>query len=219
MILFPPAKINIGLNILRKRNDGFHEIASLMTPIGLCDIMEIVPSDHFSFRLSGIAIDGNEEDNLCIKAHRKLQSKRSFPEAQIHLMKIIPFGAGLGGGSSDAAYVMKGLNELFELGFTNEELKDFLSELGSDCPFFVDECSQYAEGRGEILSQMPIDLSSYYIKLINPGIHIGTAEAYSAVLPNANRQELKEVLDQPISMWKDSIENDFERSVFPLYPS
>lgn len=182
MILFPPAKINLGLNVLKKRDDGYHEVVSCMVEIPLTDILEILPSEQFSFEATGIQIEGDPANNLCVRAYQLLKSEHDIPPVSIHLRKIIPMGAGLGGGSSDATYVLKGLNELFSLGLTEDALERYAATLGSDCPFFVRGGAQMSTGRGEILQPIALDLSSYWIKLVYPQVHIGTAEAYQNVL-------------------------------------
>ena len=181
MILFPPAKINLGLNVLKKRDDGYHEIKSCMAEIPLCDVLEIVPSDAFEFVQTGLTIEGNNDDNLCVRAFRLMEEKYSVPPVYMHLRKIIPMGAGLGGGSADATYVILGLNKLFELNLKDETMEELASQLGSDCAFFVKGGVQMSEGRGEILSPMDADLSGLYLKLKYPQLHIGTGEAYSHV--------------------------------------
>lgn len=218
MILFPPAKINLGLKVLFKREDGYHEIESCMLPIPVCDVLEILPSDHFEFRMSGLLIDGDPEQNLCIRAFRLLQKDFGITNVYMHLQKNIPMGAGLGGGSSDAAYVLKGLNTFFGLNISNEKLKDLAACLGSDCPFFIDEVPQIANGRGEVLEAVKVDLSSYFIKVVHPEIHVGTAEAYQGVHFSTPDPTIKEILALPINEWNDKLLNDFEKSIFTKYP-
>jgi 4-diphosphocytidyl-2-C-methyl-D-erythritol kinase len=214
MILFPPAKINLGLNILFKREDAYHEIDSVMLPIPMYDVLEILPAEQFDFHQSGLTIDGGTSDNLCVKAYNLLKEKYTIPPVYIHLRKEIPMGAGLGGGSADAAYVLKGLNELFELNCSNEELESLALQLGSDCPFFIKNTAQVAKGRGEVLSPCQLDLKGYFLKIVNPGIHVGTKEAYAGVIFKDSKRDVKEIVEGPISAWKDELINDFERSVF-----
>src|SRR5690606_33994765 len=178
MILFPPAKINIGLNIVSKRTDGYHELESCMISIPLFDIIEIQPSKELKWMQSGLKIDSSIDDNLCIKAFRLLQTKYAIPNVTIHLRKQIPMGAGLGGGSADAAYVLKGLNKLFNLNISDQELANLAATLGSDCPFFIFDSAQMATGRGEILKSIALDLNGYHLVVIKPTIHINTKEAY-----------------------------------------
>ena len=181
MILFPPAKINLGLNVLEKRTDGFHEIKTCMVEIPFCDILEILPSETFTFKQTGLTVDGDTESNLCVKAYRLVEERYSVDPVYMHLRKNIPMGAGLGGGSSDAAYVIKGLNELFDLNIQDAEMEKLAAELGSDCAFFIKGGVQMSTGRGEILSPFDVNLEGFYLKLRYPSLHIGTAEAYGGV--------------------------------------
>lgn len=181
MILFPPAKINLGLNVLHKRNDGYHAIQSCMAEIPLYDVLEILPSESFSFVQTGLTVDGDPESNLCVKAYRLMEDRFSIPPVYMHLRKQIPMGAGLGGGSADATYVLKGLNTLFDLELSEENLEELAAELGSDCAFFVRGGVQMSEGRGEVLTPMDVSLQGLYLKLVYPFIHIGTGEAYANV--------------------------------------
>ncbi len=217
MILFPPAKVNLGLNVLSKRSDGFHEIETCMLEVPLCDVLEIQRSEEFSFKSSGLTIDAKTENNLCVKAFRLLEIEHNLTPVYIHLRKNIPMGAGLGGGSSDATYVLLGLNELFDLKLSNEQLENYASQLGSDCPFFVHGKVQLARGRGEKLEPLNLDLSGKYLKLINPEIHIGTAEAYSNVKIGEGNS-IEESLRSPIQCWKMTLNNSFESHAFEVYP-
>ena len=214
MILFPPAKINLGLHVLRKREDGYHDLDTCMVPIPLCDVLELLPSDQFEYHQTGLIIPGATDDNLCVKAYKLLKEEYNLSPIYMHLRKEIPMGAGLGGGSSDAAYVLTGLNTLFELKLSNSKLEEYAAKLGSDCPFFVKNEAQTARGRGEILSPCPLDLNGMYLKIINPGIHVGTKEAYDGVDPNPNAPTVSSILDQEIEEWKAQLKNDFETSVF-----
>jgi len=214
MILFPPAKINLGLHVLRKREDGYHDLDTCMVPIPLFDVLELLLSDQFEYHQTGLIIPGATDDNLCIKAYKMLKEEYNLPPIYMHLRKEIPMGAGLGGGSSDAAYVLTGLNTLFELKLSNSKLEEYAAKLGSDCPFFVKNEAQIARGRGEILSPCPLDLKGMYLKIINPGIHVGTKEAYDGVVPNPNAPTVASILDQEIEEWKTQLKNDFETSVF-----
>jgi len=218
MILFPPAKINLGLNILGKRPDGFHEIETCMYPINWTDVLELIPEDDFDFEQSGIIVDCAIEDNLCVKAFRLMQKIYSAPNVFMHLRKNIPMGAGLGGGSADAAYVLKGLNELFSLNLTSEKMKELASELGSDCPFFIDSVAQMAKGRGEHLSPLEIELGAFYIKIVYPGIHVSTKDAYAGVRFSELQIPLEGLIRQPIESWKHTLENSFESTVFTVNP-
>lgn len=218
MILFPPAKINLGLHILNKRNDGFHELETAMIPIPFTDILEILPADKFEFILSGIPIPGDIDSNLCVKAYLLMKEKYNISPIYIHLKKIIPMGGGLGGGSADASYILTGINTLFNLNLSNQVLEELASQLGSDCPFFIQNTPQIAKGRGEILSKTPIDLTRYYLKIVNIGIHVGTKEAFAGAQFSKNSKTVSEIVTQPISTWKSELENDFEKTVFRIYP-
>lgn len=217
MILFPPAKVNLGLNIHYKRDDGFHELTTCMVVIPINDILEVLPADELIWKQSGLAIDGNENDNLCVKAFRLIQERYQIPGAYIHLNKQIPMGAGLGGGSADATYVLLALNEIYQLNISRVELEEMAATLGSDCPFFVTNFAKVAKGRGEQLEDISLSLNGYYIKLINPGIHIGTGEAYSNV-HFSESTDFKGIIEGDISSWKTQLSNDFEVSAFKKYP-
>lgn len=214
MILYPPAKINLGLNILRKREDGYHDIDTCMVEIPFTDILEVTKSDSFEFLQTGIKISGAGGTNLCEKAYQLLQNEFEIGPVRIHLRKQIPVGAGLGGGSADATYTLLALNELFQLELSIQKLKQIASQLGSDCPFFVDGLPQIAQGRGEILSPVEHDLSNVYLVLFNPGIHVGTKEAYDGVSVSEDVVAVEEILQKPIEQWKELLKNDFESSVF-----
>lgn len=218
MISFPNCKINLGLNVISKRNDGYHEICSVMYPVEILDIVEVIKSDELKFTSSGLDIPGDIDGNLCVKAFKILQREYNIDPVHIHLYKNIPMGAGLGGGSSDGAYTLKLLNDLFELNISTEELKVYAAELGSDCAFFVEKFPQLASGRGEILEPFNVTLNGKTIILINDGTHISTQEAYSNITPKEPLQDIQEVLSLPISEWKNTLINDFEQGVFKNHP-
>jgi len=219
MILFPNAKINIGLNIVEKRADGFHNIETVFCPIGLSDVLEIVQSEEFGVQSSGIEIPDNAENNLCVKAYHLIKKDYDLPPVKIHLHKIIPIGAGLGGGSSDAAFFIKAIDELFELNLAWGEKHHYARQLGSDCSFFITNRPAFADGRGDNLETIKLSLRGYFILLIKPQIHISTAEAYSGVKPKKPGQSLEKLISElPITQWKQHIHNDFENSVFKNYP-
>ncbi len=220
MIVFPNAKINIGLNVVEKRDDGFHNIESIFYPvIELHDVLEIVKSESLSFTSSGIEIPGSVQSNLCLKAFELIQKDYAIPFVKIHLHKVIPIGAGLGGGSADAAFTLKVLNDLFELNLSNEKLIGYAQELGSDCAFFIENKPVYAYHKGDEFSEVDLSLDAYDIKIEYPNIHIGTAEAYAGIVPKLSDQNLKELVRTSIGNWKETIQNDFEQSVFPNHPS
>jgi 4-diphosphocytidyl-2-C-methyl-D-erythritol kinase len=218
MIIFPPAKVNLGLDVLFKREDGYHELETCMVAIPFTDILEIVPAEEFTFKQTGLVIASSSEDNLCVKAYRLMVEHFSIPPVYLHLRKMIPMGAGLGGGSADAAYVLRGIRDLFSLDVSNDELEKLAATLGSDCPFFITDSPKIAKGRGEVLSDCPLDLKGYWIKLINPGIHVGTKEAYSGIVFGNQKHSVKEIVEGPIENWKAALKNDFETSVFGLHP-
>jgi len=218
MIVFPNAKINIGLNVVEKRNDGFHNIESIFYPImDLFDVLEIVESKEFRFTSSGIEIPGEKDSNLCIKAYHLIREDFDIPFVNIHLQKNIPIGAGLGGGSADAAFMLKALNDLFCINLSNEILIDYAKKLGSDCAFFIENKPVYAFNKGDEFENVKLDLSKYEIKIEFPNIHIGTAEAYSGIVPVSSEINLKDLIQLPITDWKSSIKNDFEESVLPKH--
>lgn len=217
MVKFPNAKINIGLNILSKRSDGFHNISSCFYPIPFSDILEIVKADDFQFNSSGIEIPGDE--NLCIKAFELIKKDHAIGNVKIHLHKIIPIGAGLGGGSSNATFTLIMLSDLFSLELSDRQLENYAAKLGSDCPFFVKNQPVMASGTGTDLTSLNFSLTGKYLVLLSPGIHVSTAEAYSGVTPKINHDKLENTIAQePLSEWKNCIINDFEESVFALYP-
>jgi 4-diphosphocytidyl-2-C-methyl-D-erythritol kinase len=220
MILFPPAKINLGLKVLDKRTDGYHNIESVMFQIPFCDILEIVKSEEFSFKSTGLEISGNSNDNLCVKAYEILKNKFNVSPVSIHLHKIIPMGAGLGGGSSDGTYTLLILNQLFELNLSEQQLREFALELGSDCPLFVNDFPQIAKGRGELLEKIEVNLSGKYLYIINLGIHVSTKEAFQNLELNRfeKHQDFINLFKKDYSSWKNNLINDFEYSVFKLHP-
>lgn len=218
MILFPPAKINLGLHILFKRKDGYHELETGMIPIPFTDILEILPSEKFEFIQTGLSIPGDIKNNLCIKAYELMKDRFNIPPVYIHLRKIIPMGGGLGGGSADAAYILSGINTLFNLGISISKLEELASELGSDCPFFIQNIPQLAKGKGEIMSNLAVNLTGYYLKIVNIGVHVGTKEAYEGAKFSSNSKSISAIVQQPISTWKNELVNDFEKTVFEIYP-
>ena len=221
MIFFPNCKINIGLDVLRRRTDGFHDIETLMLPVTeLCDILEVVPAQGrgADFSQSGLAVDCPPETNLVIRAYGLMARRYGIGGARIHLHKIIPSGAGLGGGSSDAASTIKGLNKVFGLELGTEEMEALAAELGSDTPFFIRNEPQLARGRGEILTPYPSAIAGYRLVVVKPDIHISTAEAYAGVTPRTPSAPLSERLAGGPGAWKDVVENAFEASVFARHP-
>lgn len=222
MIFFPKAKINIGLRITGKRPDGFHNIETLFYPVSFCDALEFVISDEQSGKdtltTSGINTGCNPEENIVYKAISRLRQDHFFPILRIHLHKIIPAGAGLGGGSSDAATILKAVVKVFRLPVDKEELNNLALETGSDCPFFIDPVPSFASGRGEILVPVKPTLTGYFIVLANPGVGISTREAYQNCIPHVQSKSLPELSELPVERWKELIFNDFESYAFKKYP-
>ena len=221
MVLFPNAKINLGLNILRKRNDGYHELETIFYPIGLKDGLEIIENkkNKIVFSSSGLALNIDPEENIVVKAYRLLAADHSLPGLDIHLHKVIPFGAGLGGGSSDAAFLLKGLNDYFELGLFVSQQKRYAIKLGADCSFFLENKPAFACGIGEQLQNIDFSLSGYFIVLVKPPFGVGTKEAYAGIKPSLPKFSLLDSIKYPRDKWQNCIVNDFETSVFPLYPA
>ena len=221
MITFPNAKINLGLNIVERRQDGYHNIETVFYPISLCDILEVVPSatNDYTLYSSGIAVDALAENNLITKAYRLLQAEFNLLAVDVYFEKIIPFGAGLGGGSADSAFMLKMLNEIFELKLSDATLENYASRLGADCPFFIQNKPIFASGIGNIFDDINISLKGYYIVLIKPNIYVSTADAYAGVKPQKSAFSLFETIqEKPISEWKNRVVNDFEKTVFLKFP-
>lgn len=221
MIFFPNAKINIGLRVVAERGDGYHDIETAMFPVrGLCDALEIIKNDPEGvvFSSSGLECGCTAEKNLCVKAYETVKEKYDIGGVKIHLHKNIPMGAGLGGGSADAAFVIKGLNEIFGLGLSDDLLEEMAAMNGSDTPFFIRNIPAVATGRGEVLSPVGIDLSGKRLIIVKPDVSVSTASAYSEVVPREHSVPLKELLTQPAGCWRDSIFNDFEKPLFRWIP-
>lgn len=222
MVSFPNCKINIGLHITGKRPDGYHNLESIMVPVPWQDVLEIVPAEadqQTEFKSTGIRIFGSKENNLCLKAYELLLADFPLPPARFHLHKIIPIGAGLGGGSSDAALSLVMLNKMFNLKISDEQIENYAARLGSDCPFFLHNKPLYAFEKGDKFEQISLKTEGLFIVLIKPRIHVNTAEAYSWIKPVKRKASLKDLIQQPIESWKDHIENDFELPVFEKYPT
>jgi 4-diphosphocytidyl-2-C-methyl-D-erythritol kinase len=222
MIVFPKAKINLGLRITGKRDDGYHNIETLFYPVSLCDALEFVAvndsADKDSLTATGIPVGVDPDDNIIMKAVKKLREKHTFPGLKIHLHKAIPNGAGLGGGSSDAAYMLKSLNRHFALSLSEKDLRSIALEVGSDCPFFLDPDPAFATGRGELLEPISPVLSGYYLLLLNPGVGINTKEAYENCRPGISASSLPDLALHDLTEWKDLIINDFEDFAFRKQP-
>lgn len=225
MVVFPNCKINLGLNIIRKREDGFHDLETVFYPLHLNDALEVIRSPEHSgnggirFTQTGIPIPGDPANNLCVKAWHLL--RKDYPQlgsVDCHLHKVIPMGAGLGGGSADGAFMLQLLNQVFHLEIDPAELRNYALLLGSDCPFFIHNSPCFATGRGEIMEPFRIDLSAYKIVLVNPGIPISTAQAFDGIQPARPAVSLTRILQQPVQEWKQQLFNDFEKSLASAYP-
>lgn len=220
MIAFPNCKINLGLNILAKKEDGFHDLETVFFPINIYDVLELIPSQKNTTQLttSGISL-GESENNICLKAYYLIKNDYpGLPAIKIHLHKAIPLGAGLGGGSADGVESLQLINKKFSLNITENQLFDYALKLGSDCPFFLLNKPVFASGRGETLEPLRLSLSGYKIIIVNPGIHISTTEAFKNITPSIPKKRIKEIITQPIETWKKDLINDFEKSVFKTYP-
>jgi 4-diphosphocytidyl-2-C-methyl-D-erythritol kinase len=218
MICFPNCKINIGLYVTAKRPDSYHNIETIFYPVPLHDALEVIESDKNEFTQSGIDIPGNREANLCLRAYDILQRKFKLPPVKIHLHKVIPTGAGLGGGSSNAAFMIKLLNDTFSLKMDIPQMKQIAANLGSDCSFFIENTPVFATSKGDMFENIKFDLSNYHIVLSKPDLHISTPEAFSMIIPKCAPFLLKEISVAKISEWKDYVSNDFEKVVFNKFP-
>ena len=224
MIVYPNAKINIGLNVVEKRPDGYHNLETVFYPIGLQDILEIqeidtdVPACGYRLKVTGTVLDGSPDDNLVVRALKLLKRDFDIPPVSIGLYKHIPTGAGLGGGSADAAFTVKTLNERFKLGLTIQQMEDYCSQLGADCPFFIQDKPVFATGIGNVFHPVEVNLKYKQLVLVKPDIFVSTKDAYAKVKVQRPKKQLPELLAQPIETWKDTVVNDFEASVFSKYP-
>ncbi|WMJ71598.1 4-(cytidine 5'-diphospho)-2-C-methyl-D-erythritol kinase [Cytophagaceae bacterium ABcell3] len=216
MITFPNAKINVGLFVTEKRPDGFHNLETCFYPIPLHDTLEILLAPTFKFSTSGIPVEGPETQNLCVKAYQLLNEAYSLPPVHIHLHKVIPMGAGLGGGSSDAAFTIKLLNDIFDLNLTTAKMEEFAGKLGSDCPFFIRNKPVLATGKGTAFAPTTFSLHGKFLLLVYPDVHISTAQAYAAVKPAPPKIKLEQLL-APTPNWIEIV-NDFEQSVLSSNP-
>jgi len=219
VISFPGCKINIGLHILQKRFDGYHNIETLFYPVGLVDGLEIIPSrGKTMFSLSGLELPGKGKPNLCIKAYELLKKEYDLPPVKIHLHKKIPPGSGLGGGSSNAANTLLLLNRIFNLELDSEQLAGYARYLGADCAFFIYNKPMIGLNKGDVFDDANVNLEGYYIAIIKPKINIDTSEAYKKAIPCERRRSIKELIRQPVDEWRSTIENDFEKTIFLKHP-
>jgi 4-diphosphocytidyl-2-C-methyl-D-erythritol kinase len=218
MIVFPNAKINIGLNVVERRTDGYHNLETVFYPVKIQDALEVVVSDKLQFTSSGNVIPGNADDNLCLKAYNLIQKDFDLPPVNIHLHKNIPIGAGLGGGSADAGFFIKLLNEICGINLGTAAMEDYARELGADCAFFIGNKPVFAFEKGDKFEPLELDLSAFYLVLVMPPLHVSTAEAYSGVLPAQPSNDLKIMVKRPVEAWKNIVKNNFETSVFQHHP-
>ena len=214
MIIFPNAKINIGLNITERRPDGYHNLETIFYPVKITDVLEVIPADVLSFESSGLDIPGRMEDNLCIRGYQLLKKDHDLPPVKIHLHKHIPIGAGLGGGSADAAFFIKLMNEKFDLGLSVGEMQGYARTLGADCAFFIENKPVFAFEKGDEFESIRLDLSKYSLVLVMPPVQVSTAEAFRGVKPAMPKDSLMDLIYLPVTEWKKHIKNDFEESIF-----
>lgn len=226
MITFPTAKINLGLNVVERRPDGYHNLETVFYPVPLHDALEIHPMDEAfpspvacDLKVTNIPVEGDEQRNLVVRAYRLLSEDYTLPRVHAHLFKAIPTQAGMGGGSSDCAFMMKALNEMFSLGMTDEMMIRYAARLGADCPFFILNRPAYAEGIGERLEPIALDLSGWYLAVVRPSIPVSTKEAFALVKPRRPESHCRDIVGQPVETWRGQLVNDFEESVFAQYPA
>lgn len=218
MLTFANAKINLGLFLTEKRADGYHNLQTVFYPIRIHDVVELIDATETSMLIKGMEIPGDASDNICLKAFHTLQKDFNLPHQQIILLKKIPVGAGLGGGSADAAFLIKLVNQKFNLGLTDEQMEAYARPLGADCAFFIKNKPTYAFAKGDEFEELSLDLSAYYLVLVKPSVHVSTAQAYSKVNVKQPSSSLKDLIHLPLQDWQAHILNDFEPSVFAQYP-
>jgi len=221
MLVFPNAKLNLGLYVTGLRPDGFRNLESVFVPLPWSDALEVLPAPvgtETTLHLTGIPIPGDPATNLCRRAYELLRADCDLPSVQMHLHKVVPIGAGLGGGSADAAFALRALNELFSLNMPTEALESYARRLGSDCAFFIQNNPVFAHEKGDAFEEISLDLTGTACKVVYPGLHISTAEAYSRVTPRLPQHALREALAQPLETWRDTVSNDFEDALTPTYP-
>ena len=224
MITFPNAKINLGLNITKKRPDGYHNLETIFYPIPLEDALEVCPRQtagegKWSLAQSGLPVEGDPDKNLVVKAYKLLDEACGLPPTDIHLYKRIPSGAGLGGGSADAAFMLKLLNDTYALHLTDGQLEAYAAQLGADCAFFVRNRATFAEGIGNVFSPVDLSLAGWRLLLVKPDVFVSTRDAFARIRPRRPARSLKDIIKLPVEQWKDCMANDFEESVFPQFPA
>jgi 4-diphosphocytidyl-2-C-methyl-D-erythritol kinase len=218
MIVFPNAKINIGINIVSRRQDGYHNIETVFYPVRIYDVLEALPRSELTFHASGLGIPGSADENLCIRGYHLIAKDHQLPPLDIHLHKHIPIGAGLGGGSADAAFFIRLINEQLGLGLDTGQMQAYARQLGADCAFFIENKPVFAFEKGDRFEPIDLDLSKYHIALVMPQAHVSTSEAYRGVKPTQPEHSLKELIALPVSEWKEHIRNDFEETIFKNHP-
>lgn len=219
MVAFPPCKINLGIRVLRRRPDGFHDIETCFYPVPRTDILEVVPGDDFLFEPSNLLIPGPTGENLCVKAYELLKRDHDLPPVHIYLHKLIPFGAGLGGGSSDGAWTLRLLNEVCELKLSLSELRGYASMLGSDCAFFLENGPKIGTGKGEQLSEVKVSLKGSYLIMVKPDVHVSTKTAYENIIPSEAGRSVKDIVEQVDKKeWRNVLANQFESGVMKAVP-
>lgn len=218
MLAFANAKINLGLNVIEKRPDGYHNLETVFYPVKIYDTVEITDAEDTFCEIRGVAIPGDSKDNLCLQAYHLMKKDFDLPPQQITLLKNIPVGAGLGGGSADAAFLIKLLNTKFELGLSVIAMEDYARVLGADCAFFIENTPVYATDRGDRFVPATIDLSAYFMVLVKPPVHVSTADAFGGLKPARPALNAQEVLSMPVNSWKETMKNDFEETIFNKYP-
>jgi 4-diphosphocytidyl-2-C-methyl-D-erythritol kinase len=220
MITFPNAKINLGLSVVEKRNDGYHNIETLFYPLPLRDALEMIGAKDGiqEFSSSGIGVPGNPDHNLVLKAWNLLQHDFKLPPVKIHLHKAIPLGAGLGGGSADAAFMIKLINQEFELNLPIAQMQEYAGKIGADCAFFIENKPTFAFGKGDQFLPVEINLSGYFGVIVKPAVNVNTADAYAGIVPRKPEISVKEIIKTPIENWNGKLKNDFEETVFMKFP-
>ncbi|UOR04015.1 4-(cytidine 5'-diphospho)-2-C-methyl-D-erythritol kinase [Hymenobacter aerilatus] len=218
MLVFPNAKLNLGLYITSQRPDGFRNLESVFLPLPWTDALEALPASETTLTLTGLPIPGDPATNLCLRAYELLRADFNLPPTQLHLHKVVPIGAGLGGGSADAAFALRALNNLFNLQLSTETLIGYARRLGSDCAFFVENKPVFAHEKGDVFQPIELNLTGTPCVVVYPNLHISTAEAYARVVPATPRHDLRGALAQPMSTWRHTVSNDFEDALTPVYP-
>jgi 4-diphosphocytidyl-2-C-methyl-D-erythritol kinase len=218
MIVFPNAKINIGLHITNKRPDGYHDLETVFYPVMIRDVLEVVEARELSFTSSGLNIPGTVESNICLKAYKLLSEIRKLPPVSIHLHKNIPIGAGLGGGSADASFFIRLMNDKFALELDISQMEEYAAKLGADCPFFIQNQPVYAFERGDKFENVNVDLGMYFIVLVMPAVQVPTADAFKHISPKPSKRSLRQLNVESIQQWKETVRNDFEPGIIKQYP-